>query len=912
MGKPRTPIQKKREGAGKSRKKLQAEELCEKVSICSTLDTAQNKQVKIKPQKDSQSLCLKFLQTEDYCVTISKAERSRGELGPQTEGTLFPSEEKASQMSEIRSFVRLFVGFILVATGASCPIELSPLHIVVKHGDPVSINCSTSESLFEGIGWEAKQGGTGVEPSNHSTWHVDSLTEWTISPKCFITPIPESSFEQCTRKPEVILYTFPEDTSMSSTFGSDGVMNEGKEDNFTCTILNIAPIQRLVVNWYKGDTVIQTQNTSGNSDPRPANHTSVMPYKAKREDNGVTFRCEAHLDLGPKGPLFKRTFQEYNITVHFGPVVECSSLELLEGDTLEEHCNVTGNPAPHVTWLKDGQPIDPSIPLSRKNSGWYTVEADGASSIQQTRQVRVQYGPELMCPSNYNFLENTPHNFTCTVEGYPQPETIWYKDGEEVVLPDTLTRNDAGQYVITASNRLSNVSVTVEINVTYSPSQIVELEDHKVDVGSDVSLKCSSLGNPRPTYEWNYYKTDNVIEETEDGVSLLHIKKANVYNMGSYTCHASNDRGKVSKTVNVLVKGVQHDCPIKITPNKMAVRYGDEGLNATCEPMSTENLEGKIYWQSLQGAISDDKTWFVDSRKDYDLSPACHATFRGIGACLKRLNFTLYKTPDSVSIHYVDNSSSVVEDRDFQLRCDITNVTPAQNLVVRWYRGNDTFETHTKVQVAGCLDDNDPGCNISVIRSPLNVSSTINVTLNRRHSGKHFRCEAQLDLGLEGWQPPPPDASDSLNITVQYKPIINTAKLPKTIPVFNGYPEELVCEADGYPPPKIVWVYSSTKMLGVSRVNLTVHEAGFYNCTASNEVDSVFHVVEVILKEDYLPLIAGFVAVTVVAISIVFVFIYSIYYKNTRMRRYSLKNPKLTQNGNVAHNSLQFPMTKLS
>lgn len=69
------------------------------------------------------------------------------------------------------------------------------------------------------------------------------------------------------------------------------------------------------------------------------------------------------------------------------------------------------------------------------------------------------------------------------------------------------------------------------------------------------------------------------------------------------------------------------------------------------------------------------------------------------------------------------------------------------------------------------------------------------------------------------------------------------------------------------------------------------------------------------ISEDYLPLIAGLVAVTVIVISVVFVFIYSIYYKNTKMRHYSLKNPKLnTQNGNVAHNGWesQFPMAKLS
>lgn len=50
------------------------------------------------------------------------------------------------------------------------------------------------------------------------------------------------------------------------------------------------------------------------------------------------------------------------------------------------------------------------------------------------------------------------------------------------------------------------------------------------------------------------------------------------------------------------------------------------------------------------------------------------------------------ETPDSVSIRPVDNLSSVVvEEREVQLQCDITNVAPARNLTVRWYRGNETF-----------------------------------------------------------------------------------------------------------------------------------------------------------------------------------------------------------------------------
>lgn len=66
---------------------------------------------------------------------------------------------------------------------------------------------------------------------------------------------------------------------------------------------------------------------------------------------------------------------------------------------------------------------------------------------------------------------------------------------------------------------------------------------------------------------------------------------------------------------------------------------------------------------------------------------------------------------------------------------------------------------------------------------------------------------------------------------------------------------------------------------------------------------------------DYLPLIAGFVAVAVVITSVIFVFIYSIYYTNTKMGRYSLKDAKPnTQKGDVAQNGLDstLPMKKLS
>lgn len=96
------------------------------------------------------------------------------------------------------------------------------------------------------------------------------------------------------------------------------------------------------------------------------------------------------------------------------------------------------------------------------------------------------------------------------------------------------------------------------------PSQINELEDTEVEIGSDARLKCSSSGNPRPNYIWNYYRTSNVREESEDGVSNVLIHNATAYNMGSYTCNASNGIEHVYKTVRLIVRGKLSLCLINI------------------------------------------------------------------------------------------------------------------------------------------------------------------------------------------------------------------------------------------------------------------------------------------------------------------------------------------------------------
>ncbi|MBN3305805.1 VCAM1 protein, partial [Amia calva] len=93
----------------------------------------------------------------------------------------------------------------LRATVLFCPIVIDPPAVVVKYGDPVSVNCTATRTT-RGMGWEASVGSTGIKTGPQSLlWGVSNLTDWTVEPTCF------SNFDtdpkQCGKKLNISLYT---------------------------------------------------------------------------------------------------------------------------------------------------------------------------------------------------------------------------------------------------------------------------------------------------------------------------------------------------------------------------------------------------------------------------------------------------------------------------------------------------------------------------------------------------------------------------------------------------------------------------------------------------------------------------------------------------------------------------------
>ncbi|KAI1884282.1 hypothetical protein AGOR_G00224830 [Albula goreensis] len=345
------------------------------------------------------------------------------------------------------------------------------------------------------------------------------------------------------------------------------------------------------------------------------------------------------------------------------------------------------------------------------------------------------------------------------------------------------------------------------------------------------------------------------------------------------------------------------ECPIQIQPDTVVVRYGDPA-SANCTV--SEDHTG-IGWEASEGSVDREQdvqfiTWTFENLTDWEIQPKCYGNFMIYGQCEKELKVIMYKTPDSVSISAVNHTGPMLEGKQYQLQCEVQNIAPVRYLTVKWYKG-ETLEDQTTYD--------------ALTKTPVNVPSTLLITPTSADDGAQYSCVAELDLGP---QPYPAAKSEPLTITVHYPPIFTSSNV-ETLEVTEGEGVPLDCCAQGNPPPEYSWTtpQNQDQTTNCTLTTSTSLSPGthIYTCSASNYLGNQTKkfTVEVIPIVDYLPLIAGIVAIAVVIISAIFIFIYSIYYKNTRMGQYDLKGGKSNaQNGNVAQNGKDssLPMKKLT
>ncbi|XP_062388829.1 intercellular adhesion molecule 5 isoform X2 [Sardina pilchardus] len=202
-----------------------------------------------------------------------------------------------------------------------CPpglLELYPSELVVEYGQSLDVYCtslSTGEFDTGGVEWQIplefniSDSTMSDVPGNYTRWTVQSLQEWDIEAHCIFT---DGTGFQCNESLSLTVYKAPENVSITLVNHTE-VMADGRSYELQCDVLDVAPVKNLKVRWYK-ENVPVNESRFVDTERGPRNVSASLRIFPTREDDGVAYRCEAELDLGPQRPL-TRSSDPLSITV---------------------------------------------------------------------------------------------------------------------------------------------------------------------------------------------------------------------------------------------------------------------------------------------------------------------------------------------------------------------------------------------------------------------------------------------------------------------------------------------------------------------------------------------------------------------------------------------------------------------
>lgn len=383
------------------------------------------------------------------------------------------------------------------------------------------------------------------------------------------------------------------------------------------------------VNWFKNNVLIEADNkhetgrennlfflTIHNCDIKdtseirctaknPAGEASsianlIVDIKPKQVREEVTFTV-APKDEQPVEMTFNIPKDE-NVAPKF--IQRLEDKEVVEGTRVDLEVEVTGNPKPTVSWLKDDQPLKSSnnvridldnqihtlsiVKASVDDEAEYTCIAKNyVGEDSCTSEVLVEEtmrAPEFVKrPTNAQVTERNAARFETVVSGLPLPEIEWLKDGKVIqeshrfkldfgenrsvlsILDAKLT--DESEYTCVISNKAGKDSWHVELIVEEAvvpPEFVRKMSTIELSEGDLAQFDVRVSGTPVPDVQW--FKDDVPMHDSEkiemrsdDDQRSLVIKDCISKDAGRYRCTAVNEAGQTSCYGELIVaqKAVQ-------------------------------------------------------------------------------------------------------------------------------------------------------------------------------------------------------------------------------------------------------------------------------------------------------------------------------------------------------------------
>ncbi|XP_064465336.1 coiled-coil domain-containing protein 141-like [Ornithodoros turicata] len=290
------------------------------------------------------------------------------------------------------------------------------------------------------------------------------------------------------------------------------------------------------------------------------------------------------------------------------------SVALSEGQPLQLHCSLIGDPTPNVEWTKtpgqlrdtakssfDGRvaqlDLQGTIP---GDTGSYRVVARNpvgqASCACQVAVASTGEGPRVVRALK-DMDVNTgagPVKLECVIVGVPEPEVIWYHDGVPLKESGTVRlefqgdrcalvlqpvrREDEGRYCCSAVSPRGRCSTECQLRVKApaAPVFLEPLRDVTLPSGARAELFARVASDEAPFLAW--YKdgrsvspgADYQITHDGDGVRLV-IPEAFVEDDGLYEVEASNSGGRTRSSCRLKVAAPVVEKIVPVTSTDLVV-----------------------------------------------------------------------------------------------------------------------------------------------------------------------------------------------------------------------------------------------------------------------------------------------------------------------------------------------------
>lgn len=316
-------------------------------------------------------------------------------------------------------------------------------------------------------------------------------------------------------------------------------------------------------------------------------------------------------------------------------------------DPVTLECRATGDPAPKITWFKDGQPLNIASSSSKytlihdsnlfifsaalgkankSDSGTYYCRAENehgqAYSTNATLTITYLKDDFRQVPKSRQVNSGSMVLMECKApKGHPEAVVSWEKNAQPIrhthqyhqsqIFPNgTLIINNAslydnGEYICVAKNDAGQRrSPPAHLNVFEKPSFVLQPDNSKYQLGSKVELKCQASGFPKPQIEWKKDSSfENLPLKAQIRDSSLIIPDVQVDDEGEYTCVATNQLASVESKSYLIV----YEKPVFVK-SMSNFTIGIETKSLTIECNARGRPQPIIYWAKSASQSSNDQS----------------------------------------------------------------------------------------------------------------------------------------------------------------------------------------------------------------------------------------------------------------------------------------------------------------